>query len=122
MLMVIITITGDFQAMSVTTNGVRPSAKPKPWQMGKLTLACSALGACFLGFWTGTLLVGQCRLRLDIGALQTIAMVALVFGWQSQTVRDSRPPMSGSVGRASDNPSWAVCKISRTTVTRYTAR
>jgi hypothetical protein len=93
MLMVIIVITGNFLGMSVTTDNVRPSAKPNQWQIGKLTLARSqALGTCFLGFCTGAPLVGQCRLRLDIGALQTFAMVALVFGWRSQAVPGSRTP------------------------------
>ena len=33
-----------------------------------------------LAFCTGVLLIGKYRLGLDIGALQTLAMIALVFG------------------------------------------
>jgi H+-transporting ATPase len=33
-----------------------------------------------LAFCTGVLLIGKYRLGLDIGALQTLAMLALVFG------------------------------------------
>jgi H+-transporting ATPase len=80
MLMVIIMITGDFLGMSVTTDNVRQSSKPNRWQIGKLTLACTVPGGCLLGFCTGVLLVGKYQLGLEIGALQTLAMIALVFG------------------------------------------
>ncbi|TCK75837.1 plasma-membrane proton-efflux P-type ATPase [Acidipila rosea] len=80
MLMVIIMITGDFLGMSVTADNVRQSAAPNKWQIGKLTIAGSVLGSCLLAFATGALLIGAYWLRMDIRALQTFAMVALVFG------------------------------------------
>jgi len=83
MLMVIIMITGDFLGMSVTDDNVRQSAKPNQWQIGKLTLAGSILGVCFLGFCASALLVGKYRLGLDIGAIQTLAMITLVFGGEA---------------------------------------
>jgi H+-transporting ATPase len=83
LLMVIIMITGDFLGMSVTADNVRPSTKPNQWQIGKLVLACSVLGVCLLGFCTGALLVGKYQLGLDIGALQTLAAIALVFGGEA---------------------------------------
>jgi H+-transporting ATPase len=83
MLMVIIMITGDFLGMSVTVDNVRTSATPNRWQIGKLTLAACALGPCLMAFCTGALLVGRYRLGLDLGGLQTLAMVALVFGGES---------------------------------------
>ena len=83
MLMVIIMITGDFLGMSITTDNVRPSATPNKWQIGKLTLACSVLGACLLAFCVGALLIGKYQLKLDLGALQTLAMLALVFGGEA---------------------------------------
>jgi H+-transporting ATPase len=48
MLMVIIMITGDFLGTSITTDDVRPSAKPDQWQIGKLTFACSIWVDAFL--------------------------------------------------------------------------
>jgi hypothetical protein len=39
MLMVILMITGDFLAMSLTTDNVRPSSMPNAWRIGKLTIA-----------------------------------------------------------------------------------
>jgi H+-transporting ATPase len=83
LLMVIIMITGDFLGMSVTADAVRPSAKPNQWQIGKLWLACSVRGICLLGFRTGSLLVGKYQLGLDIGALQTLAAITLVFGGEA---------------------------------------
>lgn len=83
MLMVIIMITGDFLGMSITTDNVRQSPTPNRWQIGKLTVACTVLGACLLAFCTGALLVGKYRLGLDLGALQTLAMIALVFGGEA---------------------------------------
>jgi len=83
MLMVIIMLTGDFLGMSVTADNVRPSAKPNHWQIGRLTLAGSVLGACFLGFCASVLLLGKWGLGLDLRALQTLAMLALVFGGEA---------------------------------------
>jgi H+-transporting ATPase len=83
MLMVIIMITGDFLGMSVTVDNVRQSAKPNRWQIGKLTLVGCALGPCLLGFCTGALLLGKYRLGLDLGGLQTLAMITLVFGGEA---------------------------------------
>lgn len=83
MLMVIIMITGDFLGMSITTDNIRQSPTPNRWQIGKLTVACTVLGACLLAFCTGALLVGKYRLGLDLGALQTLAMIALVFGGEA---------------------------------------
>ncbi|GAA4386792.1 plasma-membrane proton-efflux P-type ATPase [Tsukamurella soli] len=83
MLMVIIMITGDFLGMAVTTDHVRPSAAPSVWRIGSLTKAGVVMGACFLAFCTGTLLVGKYALGLGIGGLQTLAVVTLVFGGEA---------------------------------------
>jgi H+-transporting ATPase len=82
-LMVVIMITGDFLGMSVTTDNVRQSARPNKWQIGKLTVACSILGSCLLAFCVGALTFGKYRLGLDLEALQTLSMVALVFGGEA---------------------------------------
>jgi H+-transporting ATPase len=101
MLMVIIMITGDFLGMSVTTDNVRQSSKPNRWQIGKLTLACTVPGCCLLGFCTGVLLIGKYRLGLEIGELQTLAMIALVFGGEGTlyALRERRHLWSSIPGR-----------------------
>jgi H+-transporting ATPase len=83
MLMVIIMLTGDFLGMSVTRDNVRQSARPNQWRIGKLTMAGSILGACFLAFCTGILLIGKFSLGLDMAALQTLVMVTMVFGGEA---------------------------------------
>jgi H+-transporting ATPase len=83
MLMVIIMITGDFLGMSVTADNVRPSSRPNRWEISKLTLSCIAPGVCLLGLCTSALLLGKYRLGYDIGALQTLSMLALVFGGEA---------------------------------------
>jgi H+-transporting ATPase len=85
MLMVIVMITGDFLAMSLTTDRVRPSAMPNSWQIGRITSAGVILGGCFLVFSTAILAVGKFQLHLGIAALQTMSVVGIVFGSQATT-------------------------------------
>jgi H+-transporting ATPase len=92
MLMVIIMITGDFLAMSLTTDRVRPSAMPNSWQIGRITTAGAALGFCFLVFCTAILAFGKFELGLALGQLQTLSAIALVYGSQAITyaIRERR--------------------------------
>lgn len=85
MLMVIVMITGDFLAMSLTTDRVRPSKMPNSWHIGRITTAGVILGVCFLAYATAILAVGKFELHLDIKALQTLSVVAIVFGSQATT-------------------------------------
>src|SRR5271155_4302055 len=83
MLMVIVMVTGDFLAMSLTTDRVRPSAMPNSWRIGRITIAGVLLGLCFLAFCTAVLLVGKFELRLGVEALRTLSVVAIVYGSQA---------------------------------------
>jgi H+-transporting ATPase len=83
MLIVIVMITGDFLAMSLTTDRVRPSEMPNSWQIGKVTSAGVILGVCFLAFCTAVLAVGKFDLRLSVEALRTLSVVAIVYGSQA---------------------------------------
>jgi H+-transporting ATPase len=85
MLMVIVMITGDFLAMSLATDAVRPSKMPNSWQIGRITGAGVILGICFLAFSTAILAVGKYQLHLGIDALQTLCVVGIVFGSQATT-------------------------------------
>jgi H+-transporting ATPase len=85
MLMVIVMITGDFLAMSLTTDRVRPSEMPNSWHIGRITAAGVILGGCFLAFSTAILAVGKFELHLGIESLQTLSVVAIVFGSQATT-------------------------------------
>jgi H+-transporting ATPase len=83
MLMVIVMITGDFLAMSLTTDRVRPSAEPNSWNVGRITGAAVILGSCFLAFCVAILSVGRLELRLGIAELRTLSVVAIVYGSQA---------------------------------------
>ncbi|MFZ0839372.1 MAG: HAD-IC family P-type ATPase, partial [Xanthobacteraceae bacterium] len=83
MLVVISMVTGDFLAMSSTTDNVRPSSKPNAWRIGSLTLAGVIIGFFDLMFCVTVLAFGKYRLRLDIGPLRTLTMVTLVFSGQA---------------------------------------
>jgi H+-transporting ATPase len=85
MLMVIVMITGDFLAMSLTTDKVSPSKTPNSWQIGGITIAGVILGTSFLAFSTAILAVGKFELHLNIDALRTLSVVGIVFGSQATT-------------------------------------
>jgi H+-transporting ATPase len=83
MLMVIVMITGDFLAMSLTTDRVRPSPMPNSWQVGRITMAGTILGGCLLAFCTAVLAVGKFEMQFGIEALRTLSVVAIVYGSQA---------------------------------------
>jgi H+-transporting ATPase len=83
MLMVIVMITGDFLAMSLTTDRVLPSKMPNSWRIGRITGASAILGGCFLAFCTAILAVGKFEMGLGIEALRTLSVVAIVYGSQA---------------------------------------
>ncbi len=82
MLMVIVMITGDFLAMALTTDRVRPSAMPNSWNVGRITGAAVLLRLCFLAFCLAALAIGKFELRLGLEALRTLSVVAIVYGSQ----------------------------------------
>ena len=92
MLMVILMITGDFLAMSLTTDNVRPSPAPNAWRIGPLTVAGVAMGIAELIFCTGVVAAGRFGMGFGIEALRTLALVALVFGSEATlyAVRERR--------------------------------
>jgi H+-transporting ATPase len=83
LLMVILMIAGDFLAMSLTTDNVRPSPTPNVWRIGSLTIAGVVMGICLLIFCSGVLAVGKFELGLGIGALRTLSFIGLLFGSQA---------------------------------------
>ncbi len=83
LLMVIVMITGDFLAMSLTTDRVQPSESPNSWQIGRITAAGVILGSCFLSFCTAILTFGKFRMGMGMEELRTLSVVAIVFGSQA---------------------------------------
>ncbi len=83
MLVVISMITGDFLAMSSTTDNVRPSARPNAWKIGSLTVAGVVMGLFDLAFCVAVLLFGKDYLHLDIDTLRTLTLVNNVCNGQA---------------------------------------
>src|ERR1700678_838689 len=82
-LMVLMMVSGDFLAMSSSTDNVRPSSTPNSWQVGKITTAGAILGVCFLAFCVAVLTIGKFELGFGIEALRTLSVVAIVYGSQA---------------------------------------
>jgi len=110
LLMVIVMIAGDFLAMSLTTDNVRPSPMPNAWRIGSLTMAGVVMGICLLAFCSGVLAFGKFEIGLGIEALRTLAFTALVFGSQAtiyairqrRRLWGSRPSLWLAVSSAAD--------------------
>ena len=92
MLVVISMITGDFLAMSATTDNVCLSETHNAWKIGNLMLAGVLLGLVDLAFCVGVLITGRNYLHLDLDALRTLTLVDLVFSGQAiyYVVRERR--------------------------------
>ncbi|KAB2919060.1 MAG: HAD-IC family P-type ATPase [Hyphomicrobiaceae bacterium] len=82
-LMVLLFMTNDFLAMSLTTDRASFAPRPSVWRMPNITAAAIALGVCKLTFSVSVLAVGKFQLGLAAGALQTLAFITLVFGNQA---------------------------------------
>jgi H+-transporting ATPase len=83
MLMVISMITGDFLAMSSTTDNVVPSPRPNTWRIDNLTIAGIAIGLFDLIFCTAALAVGRFVLHLDLGTLRTLTLATIAYNGQA---------------------------------------
>jgi H+-transporting ATPase len=83
MLMVLMMVTGDFLAMSSSTDNVRPSPTPSIWRIGPLTAAGIIMGMFDLLFCVACFSTGRFIFNLDTGTLQTLTVVTLVFSGQA---------------------------------------
>jgi len=99
-LVVLMLVTNDFLAMSLTTDRASPAPSPSLWRMRNITGAAVVLGACKLGFSTAVLAFGKYQLGLGDGELQTLAFVTIVFGAQAllYVVRERRHIWSSRPG------------------------
>ena len=82
-LMVLMMITGDLLAMSSSTDNVRPSPMPNVWRIGNLTFTGVILGIFDLAFCTSSILIGRSYWHLDASAIQSLAVITLVFSSQA---------------------------------------
>jgi H+-transporting ATPase len=82
-LMVLMMVTGDFLAMSSSTDNVRPSPKPNRWRIHNLTIAGVIMGVVDLMFCVTCLATGKFALGLDTETLRTLTVITLVFSGQA---------------------------------------
>jgi H+-transporting ATPase len=82
-LMVLMLMTNDFLAMSLTTDRATPSPAPSVWRMRNITLAALMLGLSKLVFSVSVLAWGKYYLALAPAQLQTLSFATLVFGAQA---------------------------------------
>ncbi len=129
LLMIILMVAGDFLAMSLTTDNVRPSPTPNAWRIGRLTTAGAILGICLLAFCTGVLAVGRYGLNLGIDALRTLAFLVLVFAGQATlyAIRErrhlwgTRPSLTLALASVVDVAIGALLAINGIAMTRLPA-
>jgi H+-transporting ATPase len=81
-MMVLMLLTNDVLAMSLTTDRTSPAPLPSIWRMRNVTGAAIVLGACKLAFSTAMLAIGKYQFGLSPMTLQTFAFVTLLFGSQ----------------------------------------
>jgi H+-transporting ATPase len=82
-LMVLMMVTGDFLAMSSSTDNVRPSPKPNTWRIRNLTIAGVIMGVVDLMFCVACLATGKFLFGLDTDTLRTLTVITLVFSGQA---------------------------------------
>ncbi|WP_260858909.1 HAD-IC family P-type ATPase [Paraburkholderia sp. BCC1885] len=101
MLMVLMMVTGDFLAMSSSTDNVRWSPQPNIWRIRNLTIAGIMMGAVDLAFCVTSLSTGKFVIGLDTNSLRTLAVVTLVFSSQAifYVVRERQHLWSSRPGR-----------------------
>ena len=76
-------IAGDFLAMSLTTDNVRPSPMPNAWRIGNLTIAGIIMGLCELVFCTAILAFGNFGLGSASTRYKRWRLSLIVFGSQA---------------------------------------
>lgn len=81
-MMVVMLLTNDLLAMSLTADRASVSAKPTRWNMRQMSLVAFCLGASKLAFSISLIAFARYYLDLDQDRLQTFAFVALLFGSQ----------------------------------------
>lgn len=81
-LMVLMLVTNDFLAMSLTTDRASAAPSPSVWRMRNIAAGAVVMGGCKLGFSSSMLAYGIHGLALTPEQLQTLAFVILVLGSQ----------------------------------------
>ena len=76
-------LTNDFVSMARTADHATPSPRPNTWRMGNLALAAVPLASFKFLFCIGVLAAGWFWLGLNVGQMQTLTFIMLVFAGQA---------------------------------------
>jgi H+-transporting ATPase len=76
-------VTGDFLAMSSSTDNVRPSPKPNRWRIRNLTTAGVIMCVVDLMFCVACLATGKYVIGLNTESLRTLTVITMVFSGQA---------------------------------------
>jgi H+-transporting ATPase len=76
-------LTNDFVSMARTADRATPSPRPNSWRMGNLALAAIPMASFKFLFCIGVLATGWFWLGLNIGQMQTLTFIMLVFAGQA---------------------------------------
>jgi len=100
-LMAILMITGDFLAMSATTDHVRPAQRPNAWHITNIMILGAVLALCNVAFCTAVITFGERALTGTQEELRTLTAVTLVFVGQATfyVVRDREHLWSSAPSR-----------------------
>ena len=100
-LMVLMLMTNDFLAMSLTTDRASSAPSPSVWRIRNITVAAFILGLSKLLFSTAVLAWGKYHLGLPSAQLQTLAFATLVIGAQAvlYVVRERRALWASPPGK-----------------------
>jgi H+-transporting ATPase len=82
-MMVLMLLTNDVLAMSLTADRAGPSPSPSLWRMRNVTSVAVILGVCKLAFSIAMLMIGRYQFGLGPTALQTYAFATVLLGSQA---------------------------------------
>ena len=91
-LILLLLFANDFVTMSLATDRVSFSPQPDRWNIRSLVVSALVVASAWLTFSFGTFLVARDVLNLDLGQLQTLVFLMLVFSGQANVylVRERR--------------------------------
>jgi len=99
--MVLLVFANDFVTMSLATDNVKTAKSPNIWNVKNITLASLVIGALLVVQGAAIIFVGNNYYHMDLEALQTFVLLALVFTSQFRVlvVRERERFWSSKPGR-----------------------
>jgi H+-transporting ATPase len=99
--MVLLVFANDFVTMSLATDNVKTTRSPNIWNVKNITLASLVIGALLVAEGALVILIGNNYYHMELGTLQTLVLLTLVFTSQFRVliVREREHFWSSKPGR-----------------------